>query len=292
MNPVRLLALAASISSVALLAACASDDHPASADASESEDASSGKVTFTSIDTPHPVDVSGVTVIRSGAQYQQFFGQAAPKNVSFNKSWIVYASQGTRPTGGFAEAITSITKTGSGADRTLVVEVKETRPGNGCPVAQHVSIPAAAVLINKQNDTHGVEEVQDEVVTDCGQGSGVACGANTCGDGEKCCSASCGICGPVKGLCPAIVCGGPVDPPAGEKCGDTTCGADEQCCSASCGICGPKGGFCPAIECAPKPQTCGGIAGIACPKGQTCVDDPSDGCDPKHGGADCGGICQ
>lgn len=37
---------------------------------------------------------------------------------------------------------------------------------------------------------------------------------------------------------------------------------------------------------------CGGIAGIPCPEGYTCVDDPSDDCDPERGGADCGGICQ
>jgi len=36
---------------------------------------------------------------------------------------------------------------------------------------------------------------------------------------------------------------------------------------------------------------CGGIAGIACPDGQTCIDDPVDSCDPDCGGADCGGIC-
>ena len=36
---------------------------------------------------------------------------------------------------------------------------------------------------------------------------------------------------------------------------------------------------------------CGGIAGIPCPDGYTCVDDPSDNCDPATGGADCGGIC-
>lgn len=41
-----------------------------------------------------------------------------------------------------------------------------------------------------------------------------------------------------------------------------------------------------------EPSTfCGGIAGIACPDGQRCVDDPSDDCDPNNGGADCGGIC-
>ncbi len=36
---------------------------------------------------------------------------------------------------------------------------------------------------------------------------------------------------------------------------------------------------------------CGGIAGIQCPDDQTCVDDPSDSCDPMNGGADCGGMC-
>ncbi len=38
-------------------------------------------------------------------------------------------------------------------------------------------------------------------------------------------------------------------------------------------------------------QFCGGIAGFACPDGQTCIDNPDDSCDPLNGGADCGGIC-
>jgi len=37
---------------------------------------------------------------------------------------------------------------------------------------------------------------------------------------------------------------------------------------------------------------CGGITGLGCPPGYTCVDDPYDTCDPWFGGADCGGICQ
>ncbi len=36
---------------------------------------------------------------------------------------------------------------------------------------------------------------------------------------------------------------------------------------------------------------CGGIAAFPCDAGQTCVDDPSDSCDPMNGGADCGGMC-
>jgi hypothetical protein len=39
-------------------------------------------------------------------------------------------------------------------------------------------------------------------------------------------------------------------------------------------------------------EACGGIAGFQCSSpNATCVDDPGDGCDPKSGGADCGGVC-
>jgi hypothetical protein len=49
---------------------------------------------------------------------------------------------------------------------------------------------------------------------------------------------------------------------------------------------------CPT-KCVPKQSSmCGGFAGSACPENLQCVDDPSDGCDPAKGGADCGGICQ
>lgn len=37
---------------------------------------------------------------------------------------------------------------------------------------------------------------------------------------------------------------------------------------------------------------CGGIAGLPCPQGCVCVDDPHDDCNPKRGGADCIGICR
>ncbi len=42
---------------------------------------------------------------------------------------------------------------------------------------------------------------------------------------------------------------------------------------------------------AKKFAICGGIAGRLCETGFTCVDDPSDSCDPTTGGADCSGIC-
>jgi len=40
-----------------------------------------------------------------------------------------------------------------------------------------------------------------------------------------------------------------------------------------------------------KKVFCGGIASFPCPGNLTCVDDPSDSCDPNNGGADCGGMC-
>ena len=38
-------------------------------------------------------------------------------------------------------------------------------------------------------------------------------------------------------------------------------------------------------------QFCGGFAGGLCAEGQTCIDIPDDGCDPKDGGHDCLGVC-
>ena len=59
------------------------------------------------------------------------------------------------------------------------------------------------------------------------------------------------------------------------------------CNAGRCGVTIP--------ECPAEPSDglifCGGIAGIQCPAGFECVDDPRDDCSPCRGGADCGGIC-
>ncbi|HEU4577700.1 MAG TPA: hypothetical protein VFS67_05570 [Polyangiaceae bacterium] len=66
------------------------------------------------------------------------------------------------------------------------------------------------------------------------------------------------------------------------------------CAAASC----PTNTSCEVVDgqavCTPLEPApfCGGFAGIACPGSGTCVDDPSDDCDPERGGADCGGICE
>jgi len=71
------------------------------------------------------------------------------------------------------------------------------------------------------------------------------------------------------------------------------CGCDGKtygnaCTAAAAGVSVEHEGECKK----PEPQACGGIAGIRCPQGKTCVDDPTDDCDPKRGGADCPGICE
>lgn len=68
------------------------------------------------------------------------------------------------------------------------------------------------------------------------------------------------------------------------------CEKDEVCIddpfSGGCGMACDQTGICV------KPVFCGGFAGFQCEdKTKTCVDDPRDDCDPKNGGADCGGLC-
>jgi hypothetical protein len=72
---------------------------------------------------------------------------------------------------------------------------------------------------------------------------------------------------------------------------DPVCGCDGKtygnaCQAAAAGVSVAQQG-----ACRPSGPSCGGIAGIRCPGAGQCVDDPSDGCDPAHGGADCGGVC-
>ncbi len=78
------------------------------------------------------------------------------------------------------------------------------------------------------------------------------------------------------------------DGAAGERpvttCAELRCIAGTRCDESA------GSGHCVAIPPAPV-RACGGFAGIPCPAGQHCVDEPSDRCDPANGGRDCGGVC-
>ena len=68
------------------------------------------------------------------------------------------------------------------------------------------------------------------------------------------------------------------------------CGCNGQtygnaCTARAAGISVQREGECTNMR-------CGGFLGTLCPEGMVCVDDPSDNCDPRNGGADCIGICR
>jgi hypothetical protein len=77
------------------------------------------------------------------------------------------------------------------------------------------------------------------------------------------------------------------DCPVPAVCRECPDGVSFSCAEGVCtnGRCGVRFPPCPGLV------QCGGIAGIPCPSGFECVDDPRDDCSPCRGGADCGGIC-
>lgn len=166
-----------------------------------------------------------------------------------------------------------------------------------------------------------VEQCDPCTVAECGPAPGapnVLCDDSvTVGGPTDCMRLDDGTCGYEFIECPSTACESNDDCDATEFCAYE---ASDECGVAGSGECAPRPEACIAIydpvcgcdgetygsacsaanqgmsvasdgECPVEPAFCGGIAGIQCPDGQTCIDNPDDGCDPANGGADCGGIC-
>jgi len=138
-------------------------------------------------------------------------------------------------------------------------------------------------------------------------------GSQCCPSGEWACSIGDGktfscngqlTTGPFGVACAPDACCDPLKEPG--KFSNPICFEGSQCCRTGEWACsigdgktfscngqlttGPFGVAC-APECDGGGQTCGGIANLQCTGESYCVDNPNDGCDPQHGGADCGGVC-
>ena len=142
--------------------------------------------------------------------------------------------------------------------------------GNGCP---GVCVPAPPPTCRSADDCAAVQRC-----IACPDGS-ASCPPAECVDGA--CT--------VKADCPT---------PSGQCRSDGDCAVIEACRTCpdgayACPQAQCRNGLCDAVYPAcPPPGTCGGIAGLPCPPGYTCVDRPDDDCDPGQGGLDCGGVCR
>jgi hypothetical protein len=263
-------------------------------------------------------------VIRTQQGYVSVFGHAPPAGVDFARQWVIFYAAGSKPTGGFDANILSITRAG---DKVLAV-TELVSPGSGCAVttsltSPHVLVkfaaqPGTTLAFGKQNSTHDCDVtnacaavlcpvgdkcvlgdvicvrapcppratcVPDPTVTRCG---GIA--GRPCPTGQTCVDDPGDSCDPNNG---GADCGGICvmsPPPPRDPCDGVDCAAGSHCESHEV-LCVTAP--CPAsvAECV-SDVFCGGIAGIKCPGMGRCADDPGDMCDPAHGGADCGGICQ
>jgi hypothetical protein len=93
----------------------------------------------------------------------------------------------------------------------------------------------------------------------------------------------CRLCADESSACPSVTC-------ERHHCVASipTCPEADPCATVRCAA----GTHCDAGACLPDNKVvCGGFAGLPCPGRGQCVDDPSDTCDPKRGGADCSGLC-
>ncbi len=156
--------------------------------ADESDDLTSSTVTFKKLSITKANASPALTILKSKAQFQAFFGKPAPSSIDFNKSWILHYSTGMQNTGGFKAEIVSIKRSGSGASRKLDIVTRATSPGPACIVTESLTNPQMTVKINKQVSSIGINQENDDVVTDCSEPD--FCATALCPSGLVCSEAT------------------------------------------------------------------------------------------------------
>jgi hypothetical protein len=165
-----------------------------------------------------------------------------------------------------------------------------------CPDGQHCEI-VPVVCIRAPCPALPQCQPDEQPPVFCGGLAGTACpGFGRCGDdpSDDCDpnngGADCrGVCSCIQNV---LCVRGDVFDSAPDVCACVPDPTQDPCAAVRC----EAGTHCVAdadtANCVPDAPFCGGIAGFPCPGSGTCVDNPNDDCDPKNGGADCGGLCE
>lgn len=220
-------------------------------------------------------------LIRSRDAYVSYFGHAPPAAVDLAKEWVIFYAAGPQKTGGFKASLASLVLAPIAGETVLQAVTTLDAPGADCAVTPEPTTPYALVKFAAQPGIASIDFSRVDTTSACG-GTTNPCAAALCPTGTTCVVLDSyppmAKCEPIKTP--------PDDPCATVRCAaGTHCVAEQvQCVRAPCP---------PIAKCEPDAPAvhCGGIAGRPCPGQGVCSDDPSDGCDPKNGGADCGGLC-
>jgi hypothetical protein len=292
--------------SAAWLAGCVSEviNEPTDVGADVEPLSATRELLFSAFDDPAGIGQVGSRearrLITSAAQYARVFGHAAPSEVDFAAGEIVvFYNAGVKRTGGYSASVQRIELRAG----TLSVTTRLQSPGANCIVTYSLTHPYALAKLQRPRGMVRAQFERDDHVRDCSSGpfcggiAGIACPGNgQCGDdpSDNCDPNNGGAdCG---GVCTCIqnalcVRGAHFDS-APSVCACVPDPTQDPCAAVRC----KAGTHCEAqgdqASCVSDAPFCGGIAGIRCPGAGACADNPNDACDPDHGGADCGGLCQ
>lgn len=259
---------------------CAADVEPIVDDQPAALGAAATELSFSEFTDPLGIGTAGETktrqLIASGRRYERLFGHPAPSDIVFAEGdAVIFYSAGVRRTGGYDASVLRVVLRGT----TLHVTTSLESPGADCIVTQALSNPHVLVKVRLPGPVQRVRFHARNTVRDCSPEPDF-CGGIAgfpCPVGQECIDDPNDECDPTMG---------------GADCGGICVPATDPCATVRCA----RGTVCQVNEqggagCVPAGPFCGGIAAFRCPGVGECIDDPTDDCNPRTGGADCGGVC-